>query len=166
MRFRLAGISIAVLLAEDEHIVSDNTRNRAKESPESLYVPTARLSEGEQLAEARLLLEMAGEFRMREQPDQARRYARRALVIFERVWGPDHLDSVTALVAGAEARQDSGDNEHAKSEYVQASEILDDIADDFEPVHVLALRIRVIRGIARAVYAAGRHRDSERILID
>jgi hypothetical protein len=131
-----------------------------------LYVPTNRLPHGEQVAEARLLLQLAGEFHAREQPDQARRYARRALVIFQRVWGPDHLDSVTALVTGAEARQQLGDHEHAEAEYVEAIGTLDEIAEDFDARELMILRTRVVRGLARAVYASGHYRESERILID
>jgi len=146
--------------------VSHKTPDQAEQSTESLYVPTNRLPEGEQVAEARLLLQLAGEFYAREQSGQARRYARRALVIFQRVWGPKHLESVMALVAAAEARQQLGDHEQAESEYVQARETLDGIAEAFDPRDVMVLRIRVVRGLARAAYALGHYRESERILIN
>jgi hypothetical protein len=59
--------------------------------------------------EAVRFLDIAMDFRENGWPDEARRFARRALPIFERESGVDHPDVVRVLLCLAGARQDLAD---------------------------------------------------------
>jgi tetratricopeptide (TPR) repeat protein len=118
----------------------------------------------ERTPEALRFLDMAVDFRDDGWPEKARRFARRALVIFERESGPDHLNVVRALLCAAEACEDLTDYARAEAEYRRADDILGRLANDTKNLEVERLRIQTTRGLASVTRTLGRDGEAEAML--
>jgi tetratricopeptide (TPR) repeat protein len=113
--------------------------------------------------EALRLLEIAAGFRENGWPDKARRFAKRALAIFEHESGAD-LDFVRALLCLAGARSDLADYARAEQEYGRATDILDRLPDDPNNLEAQRLRLQTTRGLAYVTRALGREAQAEAML--
>ena len=120
-------------------------------------------SRGVRIDEARLLLEMATNFRRDGWADKSRRFARRALFIFEQEDGADPLDAVRALLCLAGAREDLFDHTRAEADYQRAGNILNQLADTPD---ARVLRIQMIRGLASVLLAMDQDGRAETMLKD
>src|SRR5258706_3870838 len=78
--------------------------------------------------EALRLLDIAVNFRTDGWPDKAKRFARRALTVFERESRTHHPDSIRARLCLAGVREDLADYARAEADYRCANDILDEWA--------------------------------------
>jgi tetratricopeptide (TPR) repeat protein len=117
------------------------------------------------IEEARLFLDLSNQFRENGWPDKAKRFAVRALAIFEREAGAYHPDVVRVLLCLAAAREDLGDYTRAGADYRRANDILDLTADP-RNLETERLRIQTIRGLANVIRALGRDQQAETMLKD
>ena len=116
------------------------------------------------LQEATLLEDLAEHARERCWPDRARRFATRALVIVERVWGPNHPAVAKVLLCRAGAREECADFARAEADYRRAIDILQSLPRDRANLEVQRLRIRAAIGLARVACTLGRYREAETML--
>jgi tetratricopeptide (TPR) repeat protein len=114
--------------------------------------------------EAMRLLDIAMDFRTDGSPDKAKRFARRALTVFERESRTDHPDAIRALLCLAGAREDLADYARAETDYRSANDILESLAGHKNNVEVHQLRIRALRGLASVIRARGRDQQATTIL--
>jgi len=125
--------------------------------------PNERVHQASRIDEARLLVEISINFRQNGWPLKAKRFAARALAIFERECGVYHPDVVRALLCLAGAREDLADYARAGADYRRAKDILD-LKDDPDNLEVQRLRIQTIRGLANVIRALGRDGQAETML--
>jgi tetratricopeptide (TPR) repeat protein len=97
-------------------------------------------------------------------PDKARRFARRALAIFEEEPTTGRASVVRALLCLAGARVDLGDYLRAEADYQHADVILGPIADDTNDCDLQRLRTQTTRGLASVARELGRHSEAETLL--
>jgi tetratricopeptide (TPR) repeat protein len=114
--------------------------------------------------EALRFLDIAVDFRTDGWPDKAKRFARRALTVFERESRTHHPDAVRARLCLAGAREDLGDYARAKADYRCANDILDEWAAGTNNLEVQRLRIRALRGLAGVVCVLGRDQQAKTML--
>jgi tetratricopeptide (TPR) repeat protein len=124
----------------------------------------AGVHRADRIEEARRLLDIAMDFRDDGWPDKARRFGRRALAIFERESGTDHLAIARALLCVAGARADLGDYGRAEADYWRSHDILGRLADAPDSLEAQRLRIQTIRGLANVSGALGRDRQAATML--
>jgi tetratricopeptide (TPR) repeat protein len=115
------------------------------------------------IEEARLFLDISIQFRENGWPDKAKRFAMRALAIFERESGAYHPDVVRVLLCLAGAREDLADYTRAGADYRRANDILDLTADPHN-LETERLRIQAIRGLANVIRALGQDQQAETML--
>jgi tetratricopeptide (TPR) repeat protein len=126
--------------------------------------PNESAHRGDGIEEAQLFLDLATDFRTDGWFDKARRFARRALSIFERQPGTDPRDIVRALLCIAGARENLRDHIRAEAEYRRASDVLDRLPESADTLDVQALRIETLRGLASVKLALGRDQQAEATL--
>jgi tetratricopeptide (TPR) repeat protein len=116
------------------------------------------------LDEARTFLEIATRYREYRWPDKARRFARRALRIFEHELGPDDVNVAGALVCLGGIFRDRGELEAAEAHYLRATSILDRDSRNTSNLEAQRLRIQAARGFADVTCALGRYCEAESML--
>ena len=124
---------------------------------------TESLYRANRIEEARRLLDIAINFREGGWGVKAKRFASRALAIFEREYGAYHPDVVPVLLCLAGAREDLADYARAGADYRRANDILD-LSDDPQSLEVQRRRIQTLRGLANVTRALGQSRQAETIL--
>jgi tetratricopeptide (TPR) repeat protein len=128
-----------------------------------MAVNDAQALQQARIEEARLLLTLATDFRRDGWADKSRRFARRALFIFEQEERGNPLDLVRALLCLAGAREDVLDHARAEADYQRASNILNQLADTPD---ARVLRIQTIRGLASVLLAMDQDGRAEAMLKD
>jgi tetratricopeptide (TPR) repeat protein len=122
-----------------------------------------RVRDANRVEEARRLLDISIHFRDNGWPVKAKRFAGRALAIFEQESRANPRDVVRALLCLAGARADLADFARAETDYCRANHILD-LTDDPCNREVQRLRVQTFRGLANVMRAQGRDRQAEALL--
>lgn len=122
------------------------------------------IRQAERTWEAQRLMEIAMDCLANGWPDKARRFARRALAIFEEEPTTERASVVRALLCLARARVDLGDYLRAEADYQHADDILGPIADDTNDRDLQRLRTQTTRGLAGVARELGRHSEAETLL--
>jgi len=127
------------------------------------FDPTKSVRVENRIEEARQLLALSIHLRENGWPLKSKRFATRALAMFERECGAYHSEVVRALLCLAGAREDLADYARAGADYRRANAILG-LTDDHSSRDVQRLRIRTLRGLASVLRALGRDRPAETLL--
>jgi tetratricopeptide (TPR) repeat protein len=115
------------------------------------------------LEEAATFIDIAARYLEYCWPDKAKRFARRALTIFERELVPSHPSTTRAVLLLAVAHRDGADYENAQALYGRALTMVTTGPNADDRV-IGRLRLDATLGLAQVLGALGRHGEAETLL--